>query len=87
MTFDDTTRLAVPRANVEMRASHAEAPLFALARTGAITLLDPWPRLCDATTCTVMQDGAAWYFDNNHLTNRAALALRDLFAPAFEAQQ
>lgn len=87
MSFDDTTRLTVSRASVETRASNAEAPLFALARTGAITLLDPWPRLCDATTCTVMQDGAAWYFDNNHLTNRAALALRDLFAPAFEAPQ
>jgi hypothetical protein len=69
------------------RAAHAEAPLMALDRSGAITLIDPWPRLCDASTCHVMQDGQAFYFDNNHLTNRAAIALSDLFAPVFEAPQ
>jgi hypothetical protein len=34
-----------------------------------------------------MQAGEALYFDNNHLTNRAAIALSDLFAPVFEAPQ
>lgn len=87
MGVDDTTRLTVPRSMAEARAAHAEAPLMALDRSGAITLIDPWPRLCDASTCGVIQDGQALYFDNNHLTNRAAIALSDLFAPTFEAPQ
>lgn len=87
MEVDDTTRLTVPRSMALARAAHAEAPLMALDRSGAITLIDPWPRLCDASTCHVMQDGQAFYFDNNHLTNRAAIALSDLFAPVFEAPQ
>jgi hypothetical protein len=87
MDVDDTTRLTVPRAMALARAARAEAPLRALADSGAITLIDPWPRLCDASTCSVMQAGEALYFDNNHLTNRAAIALSDLFAPVFEAPQ
>lgn len=87
MDVDDTTRLTVPRAMALARAARAEAPLRALADSGAITLIDPWPRLCDASTCSVMQSGQALYFDNNHLTNRAAIALSDLFAPVFEAPQ
>lgn len=87
MQADDITRLTVTRTNAETRAARAEAPLFALAQTGALRLIDPWPRLCDERTCSVLQDGQALYFDNNHLTNRAALALADLFAPVFEAPQ
>jgi hypothetical protein len=87
MGVDDTTRLTVPRATALARAAHAEAPLMALAQSGVITLIDPWPRLCDARSCGVMQAGQALYFDNNHLTNCAAIALSDLFAPVFEASQ
>ncbi|KJS42581.1 MAG: acyltransferase [Roseovarius sp. BRH_c41] len=87
MSPEDTTRLSVPRDLALARAAHAEAPLMALAHSGAITLIDPWQHLCDASTCDVMQDGQALYFDNNHLTNRAAIALSDLFAPVFEAPQ
>lgn len=83
MARDDQSRFVVPRFAAKARAARAEAPLFALARAGRIMLIDGWPRLCDARDCSVMQDGAAWYFDNNHLTNRAAIALSDLFAPVF----
>jgi len=61
-----------------MRA--AEAPIMALAAEGAIEVIDPWPVLCPAR-CTAMPGGVPLYFDNNHLTNRGAMALRDLFAP------
>ncbi|UYV39582.1 acyltransferase [Rhodobacteraceae bacterium D3-12] len=49
-----------------------------------ITLIDPWPRICTDTTCTVIHEGKGWYFDTNHLTNTAARALIPLFAPLFE---
>lgn len=54
-----------------------------MAEAGAITWLDPWPRLCDDSACHALHGGTGYYFDNNHLTNSAALALRDLFAPVF----
>jgi peptidoglycan/LPS O-acetylase OafA/YrhL len=76
--------LRVPRIEAEARAARAEAPLRALDTAGVIRLIDPWPWLCDDATCSVMQGGAALYFDNNHLTNRGAVALSDLFAPVFE---
>ncbi|WP_297771952.1 SGNH hydrolase domain-containing protein, partial [uncultured Roseovarius sp.] len=68
----------------EARAARAEAPLRALDAAGVVKVLDPWPRLCDDAACSVMQGGEALYFDNNHLTNRGAIALSDLFAPVFE---
>lgn len=87
MARDDAARLEVSVAEATKRAARAEAPLVALADAGRITLIDGWPRLCDATACSVMQGGEAWYFDNNHLTNRAARALSDLFAPVFAAPE
>ena len=33
--------------------------------------------------CHALHDGQGYYFDNNHLTNTAALALSDLFVPVF----
>ena len=62
------------------RVMDAEAPLYALASEARITLIDPWPRLCPER-CSVMLDGRPVYFDNNHLTNAGAIALRDLFLP------
>lgn len=87
MARDEDAPLTVPRGLAQARAQRSDAPLMALQAAGAIRLLDPWPRLCDAARCSALQDGAAWYFDNNHLTNRAAISLRDLFSPVFEAPQ
>ncbi|KUF10164.1 acyltransferase family protein [Pseudoponticoccus marisrubri] len=74
---------SVPREALALRAALADAPWQDLAETGAITLLDPWPRFCNATACHAVRDGVGQYFDNNHLTNAAALRVRDLFAPVF----
>lgn len=74
--------LEVSRSVVEKRVATAEAPLFSLVEDGMITLVDPWPILC-TDRCTVMHGGHSWYFDNNHVTNTGARALRELFAPVF----
>lgn len=79
------TESDVARATAEARAAAAEAPWRAMAEAGAIRLIDPYPRLCDADRCRALQDGQGFYFDNNHLTNSAAIALRDLFAPVFRS--
>lgn len=62
------------------RVLRAEAPLYPMVADGRITRIDPWPRLCPER-CSVMLEGQPVYFDNNHLTNAGALALRDLFRP------
>ncbi|SFO08139.1 Peptidoglycan/LPS O-acetylase OafA/YrhL, contains acyltransferase and SGNH-hydrolase domains [Roseovarius lutimaris] len=87
MARGDDTVFKVPLAEALARAAPAEAPLAALASAGRITWIDGWPRLCDVNACSVMQGGEAWYFDNNHLTNRAAIALSDLFVPVFAAPE
>lgn len=73
----------MPRAALAQRVSEAEAPWRALAEAGEIAFIDTWPRFCDAEACHALQGGTGWYFDNNHITNTAARALRDLFAPVF----
>lgn len=74
MTVDDTALMA--------RTARAEAPILALAQSGQVTLINPQPLIC-TPDCRADPDGAIWYFDNNHLTNRGAVALRGLFLPAF----
>ena len=66
------------------RAAQADLPWQALAAEGRVELIDPWPRFCDGTRCSAVVDGVGQFFDNNHVTNAAALRVRDLFAPLFE---
>ncbi len=77
------TETQVTRDVLAMRAALADAPWADLAEAGHVTMIDPWPAFCDTTTCRAVQDGVGQYFDNNHLTNSAALRIRDLFAPVF----
>ncbi len=63
------------------RKSAADAIWEGIATDGGITLIDPWPRLCDETRCFALHNGVGQYFDTNHLTNSAALRIRDLFTP------
>ena len=77
------TRPEILRAELAQRIAASEAPWRAMAEAGAITLIDPWPRLCDDRACHALVDGKGYYFDNNHMTNTAARDLRDLFAPVF----
>lgn len=71
----------VARADLEDRFSAVDRLWSYMADEGALSLIDPWPSLCDDTICQAIVDGTGQYFDNNHLTNRAALRLRGLFAP------
>nr|WP_121633171.1 acyltransferase family protein [Tropicibacter alexandrii] len=66
-----------------VRTALADTPWQALEETGQITLIDPWDRFCVDGTCHAVVDGVGQFFDNNHVTNAAALRLRDLFAPVF----
>ena len=74
--------MEIARPEALARAARAEAPIMALAEEGRIALIDPWPILCP-DMCRVMHDGQSWYFDNNHITNTAARAMREILAPAF----
>ena len=75
---DAMSRYVVQQDALAARVAVAEAPLTQLAAAGRIDLIDTWPSLC-GDVCSVMQGGKSLYFDNNHLTNTGALALRGLF--------
>ncbi|KMK65655.1 acyltransferase family protein [Puniceibacterium sp. IMCC21224] len=83
LTRTAQTQDHVSEATLSDRIDPAEAPFRALEVQGKIDVIDPWPELCQDGTCTAVHDGVGYYFDNNHVTNSAALALRDLFAPVF----
>jgi len=75
--------MSVSRDDLQARSDAADAPFRAL-EGDALTFLDPWPFLCGATRCAAIRDGTGMYFDNNHITNSAARALRQVFLPVFQ---
>ena len=77
------TQGSVLRDAIALRAALADAPWIPLAEEGAVSLIDPWPLLCDESRCHALHAGVGQYFDNNHLTNAAALRLSGLFDPVF----
>ncbi|WP_206080290.1 acyltransferase family protein [Pacificoceanicola onchidii] len=79
------TEPTIQRSALALRAALADAPWQLLQDNGQITFLDTWPYFCDADQCSAVHDGIGQYFDNNHLTNAAALRVRDVFAPVFAA--
>lgn len=46
-------------------------------------VIDTWQRICAPDACRAMQGEEVYYFDNNHLTNTGAIAIRDSYAPVF----
>lgn len=87
LTADEAqARAHVSRFELRDRAGALDDALIRLHEDGRITLLDTWPGLCDDTGCSALQGGEALYFDNNHITNRAAQRLSGVFAPVFAGQ-
>lgn len=73
------------QASLSGRAALAEAAFRDLESEGRLRLLDSWRWLCPARTCRAVRDGVGLWFDNNHLTNSAALLLSrsGFFDPIF----
>ncbi len=80
------SRYVVQQDALAARVAQAEAPLTQMAATDRIDLIDTWPSLC-REICSAMQGGQSYYFDNNHLTNTGALALRGMFMPFLTGAQ
>lgn len=78
--------LTVSGEELSARVRESEVPLFELARAGSIQLIDTWPTVCKPD-CTVVHDGQSHYFDNNHLSNAGAMAMRHLLLPALTGQR
>ncbi|MEE2945790.1 MAG: acyltransferase family protein [Pseudomonadota bacterium] len=57
----------------------------ALEADAKIKIIRSWDQFCDDATCFAIHDGIGQYFDNNHLTNSAALRIRNVFEPIFES--
>ncbi|MFW2542738.1 acyltransferase family protein [Primorskyibacter sp. 2E107] len=78
-----STHNEVDRQVLALRAALADGLWLPLQEEDRVTVLDTWPYLCDPYHCSAIHDGTGQYFDNNHVTNAAALRLRDVFAPVF----
>lgn len=79
---EEQKRFVVSMQAVQERAGPSETGFLELAaRDSRIHWLPTRDRLCQAETCTSIHAARSYYFDNNHITNTAAMALRDLFAP------
>lgn len=76
---------SLTRATIAKRTASSERPFKARSTDGTITWLDPRDTFCSQDRCSAMQGGRSFYFDNNHITNTAALTLRKLFDPVFNA--
>jgi len=72
---------SAPMEQLLSRSQPSDQILKTLQSSNAATVINPWPELCTKTECSVMKNGAAVYFDNNHLTNTGARMLRKLFMP------
>ena len=73
----------VDLSDVLERQSRADQVLD--ARQGEFDILDVRSRICSEDACSALrQDGQSYYFDNNHITNSAAIAMRDVFNPVFD---
>jgi peptidoglycan/LPS O-acetylase OafA/YrhL len=75
-----STLSTVSEETLAARVANAEVPIYAIHLSGHARLVDTWPPLCPER-CSVTISGQPVYFDNNHLTNAGALAIRGLFLP------
>jgi peptidoglycan/LPS O-acetylase OafA/YrhL len=73
----------VQQAALEARAAMGMAPWDVEAARGRIREIATWPMFCTSGVCSAVHDGVGQYFDNNHVTNSAALRVREIFAPVF----
>ena len=71
------------------RASRADAKArYGLAQhaMSAAPVIETWSAVCTDKSCSALQEGASWYFDNNHITNTAARAMSARFAPLMRGE-
>ncbi|SMD03025.1 Peptidoglycan/LPS O-acetylase OafA/YrhL, contains acyltransferase and SGNH-hydrolase domains [Primorskyibacter flagellatus] len=72
------------REALRVRFAGADAALARVTNVPGVRVIDLWTRMCSQTACSAIFNATPIYFDNNHVTNAGALALRDLYAPVFE---
>lgn len=75
------------RRDLEARVAGADAAIDASASQVGASVINLWDDLCDAKVCSVYLDDVPVYFDNNHVTNTGARALRHRFGAVFEGAQ
>ena len=78
---EERRRFVEPVRDVAARVASSEAPFLQLVSTRSITVIELRSRFCDQVLCSIVHDNRSYYFDNNHITNTAALAIRDIFGP------
>ncbi|WP_338068403.1 acyltransferase family protein [Alexandriicola marinus] len=78
--MDVSALSTVEEEKLAARVANSEFPIYAIHLSGNAQLIDTWQTLCPER-CSILISGTPVYFDNNHLTNAGALAIRSLFLP------
>jgi peptidoglycan/LPS O-acetylase OafA/YrhL len=85
---DESSCLALPRAEAERRQSNVNRVLRSIAAADpSVAVFWPMPHMCDSEACYAIRNGKMLYRDNSHLSPAGSLALAEAFQsslpPAF----
>lgn len=81
--FGLNSDVSVARSTFDQRQKFMVELLSKLRAQYQFSVIDVGSKLCDATRCRSAENGVPIYVDDNHLSHHEAVALRELFAPAF----
>lgn len=73
----------IPVPITEARQTEPNRVWEMLETQGKLQLISIWDELCDDGLCSAVHENVGQYFDNNHLTNSAAIRVRSVFDPIF----
>ncbi|WEK03731.1 MAG: acyltransferase family protein [Candidatus Devosia phytovorans] len=82
---EEANRFSIDLGAVAERSSASEVPFKRAIAEHKVTWIDLDSYFCNEQSCSVLYDGQSSYFDNNHVTNSAAIRSRDLFVPLVKA--
>jgi SGNH domain (fused to AT3 domains) len=83
---DESSCLALPRAEAERRQSNVNRVLRSIAAADPdVAVFWPMPHMCDSERCYAMRNGKILYKDNSHLSPAGSLTLAEAFQSSLPA--
>jgi peptidoglycan/LPS O-acetylase OafA/YrhL len=70
--------------SVDARQTSPTTVLTKFASNPKVHILRTRDQFCEGNTCSALKDGVPRYFDNNHVTTAAAIAMQPVFAPVLQ---
>jgi peptidoglycan/LPS O-acetylase OafA/YrhL len=82
--FHNDKDVSVRRDVFDARQAFVRQLLSSLQARYHFTILDVSPFVCNAIECVASRNGTPIYVDDNHFSRTAAIAMKDIFAPALD---